>query len=149
GPIDRALVKEWMTFDWQASYGGAYNASVLTGLASHLDALLAQPLPAVPLDDALIAQARTAFSRVPLAARVYSRIKPSAMAQALPPWRPSDALGPAGVNVFVRASGKKLSDGVPGFLTVDGFHKVLLPALPLATREASLESWVMGRGAAV
>ena len=53
------------------------------------------------------------------------------------------------MNVFVRASGKKLSDGIPGFLTVDGFHKVLLPALPQATREASSESWVMGRGAAV
>lgn len=149
GPLDRALVKEWMTYDWQASYGGAYNVSVLTGLASHLDALLAQPLPAVPLDDALIAQARTAFSRIPLAARVYSRIKPSAAAQALPPWRPSDALGRAGANVFTRASGKSLSEGIPGFLTVDGFHKVLLPALPGATQEGAAESWVMGRGAPV
>jgi type VI secretion system protein ImpL len=149
GPLDRALVKEWMTYDWQAAYGSAYNTSVLTGLATHLDALLAQPLPAVPLDDALVAQARTAFSRIPLAARVYSRIKPSAAAQALPPWRPSDALGRAGMNVFVRASGKNLNDGIPGFLTVDGFHKVLLPALPAATREAAAESWVMGRGAAV
>jgi type VI secretion system protein ImpL len=149
GPLDRALVKEWMTYDWKAAYAGAFNTSLLTGLDTHLAALLAQPLPAVPLDDQLVAQARTAFSRVPLEARVYSRIKPSAAAQALPPWRPSDALGPAGVNVFVRASGKKLDEGIPGFLTVDGFHKVLLPALPQATREASSESWVMGRGAAV
>ena len=111
----------------------------------HLDALLAQPLPAVPLDDALVAQARTTFSRVSLASRAYSRIKPSAAAQSLPPWRPSDVLGPAGVRVFTRASGKKLSDGVPGFFTVDGFHKVLLPALPSATREVASESWVMGQ----
>ena len=54
-------------------------------------------------------------------------------------------LGPAGVRVFTRASGKKLSDGVPGFFTVDGFHKVLLPALPAATREVASESWVMGQ----
>jgi type VI secretion system protein ImpL len=26
GPLDRALVKEWMTFDWQATYAGAFNA---------------------------------------------------------------------------------------------------------------------------
>jgi type VI secretion system protein ImpL len=147
GPLDRPLVKEWMTYDWQAAYGGAYTTAVLTGLATHLDALLAQPLSPVPLDDALIARARTAFSRVPLASRVYSRIKPSAAAQALPPWTPSDALGRAGLNVFVRASGKKLSDGVPGFMTVDGFHRVLLPALPSATREAVGESWVMGQRA--
>jgi len=149
GPLDRALVKEWMTYDWQAAYAGAYNAAVLTGLIGHLDALLARPLPAVPLDDALIAQARTAFSRVSLAARVYSRIKPSAAAQALPPWKPSDALGTAGGRVFMRASGRKLSDGVPGFFTVDGFHKVLLPALASATREVASENWVMGRGAPV
>ena len=145
GPLDAALVKEWMTYDWQTQYSGAANLAVVAALQSHLDALLAQPLPPVPLDDALVAQARTTFSRVSLASRAYSRIKPSAVAQSLPPWRPSDVLGPAGVRVFTRASGKKLSEGVPGFFTVDGFHKVLLPALPAATREVASESWVMGQ----
>ncbi|MGZ3340783.1 MAG: type VI secretion system membrane subunit TssM [Reyranella sp.] len=145
GPLDAALVKEWMTYDWQTQYSGAANLAVVAALQGHLDALLAQPLPPVSLDDALVAQARTTFSRVSLASRAYSRIKPSAAAQALPPWKPSDVLGPAGVRVFTRASGKKLSDGVPGFFTVDGFHKVLLPALPAATREVASESWVMGQ----
>jgi type VI secretion system protein ImpL len=145
GPLDPSLIKEWMTYDWQAQYSGAANLAVVASLQRHLDALLAHPLPAVPLDDTLIAQARTTFSRVSLAARAYSRIKPSAAAQALPPWRPSDVLGPAGVRVFTRASGKKLSDGVPGFFTVNGFHKVLLPALSTATREVASESWVMGQ----
>ncbi|MGE4076386.1 MAG: type VI secretion system membrane subunit TssM [Reyranella sp.] len=145
GPLDPALIKEWMTYDWQHQYSGAANLVIVASLQKHLDALLAQPLPAVPLDDALIAQARTTFSRVSLAARAYSRIKPSAAAQALPPWKPSDVLGPAGVRVFTRASGKKLSDGIPGFFTVEGFHRVLLPALTTATREVASESWVMGQ----
>ncbi|HTG26239.1 MAG TPA: type VI secretion system membrane subunit TssM, partial [Reyranella sp.] len=145
GPLDAALVKEWMTYDWQTQYSGAANLAVVAALQGHLDALLAQPLPPVSLDDALVAQARTTFSRVSLASRAYSRIKPSAAAQSLPPWKPSDVLGPAGMRVFTRASGKKLSDGVPGFFTVDGFHKVLLPALPAATREVASESWVMGQ----
>jgi type VI secretion system protein ImpL len=149
GPLDPALVKEWMTYDWQAQYSGAGNLAVVAGLERHLDALLARPLPAVSLDDALLARARTTFSRVPPAARAYSRIKPSAAAQNLPPWRPSDVLGPAGVRVFTRASGRRLSDGIPGFLTVDGFHKVLLPALASATREVSSESWVLGQKAPV
>ena len=63
---------------------------------------------------------------------------------ALPEWRPSDALGPAGVALFVRASGKPLTDGIPGFFTVDGFHKVLLPSLAGATRSVVSESWVLG-----
>jgi type VI secretion system protein ImpL len=145
GPLDRALIKEWMAYDWQAAHG-ARNAAALSGLTTHLDALLAQPLPPVTLDDALVARARAAFGSVSLAARVYSRVKPAVAAQDLPPWRPSDALGRAGLPLFVRASGKKLSDGVPGYLTVDGYHKALLPALPAAVREAAGESWVTGHG---
>lgn len=149
GPLDPALVKEWMTYDWQAQYSGAADLALVAGLQRHLEALLAQPLPPVSLDDALIARARTTFSRVPMAARAYSRIKPSAAAQGLPPWRPSDVLGPAGVRVFTRASGRKLNEGIPGFLTVDGFHKVLLPALVDATHEVAAESWVLGQKAPV
>lgn len=145
GPLDQSLVKKWMTYDWQAEYPGAGNLAVVAGLQRHLDALLAQPLPAVSLDDVLVAKARATFSRVSLASRAYSRIKPSSAAESLPPWRPSDVLGDVGAGIFTRASGKKLSDGIPGFLTVEGFHKVLLPALATAMREVAAESWVMGQ----
>ena len=46
--------------------------------------------------------------------------------------------------LFVRASGKPLTDGIPGFFTVDGFHKVLLPSLGGATKSVVSESWVLG-----
>ncbi|WP_254070313.1 type VI secretion system membrane subunit TssM [Acidisphaera sp. L21] len=149
GPLDRDLVREWMTLDWRATYPGAFNQPMLDELGRHLDALLAEPLPPVSLDGQLVAAARATFSRVPLASRVYSRIKPSAAAQRIPPWLPSDALGLAGLRVFVRASGKALTDGVPGFLTVNGFHKVLLPALGPAAREVAGESWVLGERSAI
>ena len=44
----------------------------------------------------------------------------------------------------MRASGKPLTEGIPGFFTVDGFHKVLLPSLAGATRSVVSESWVLG-----
>ena len=48
----------------------------------------------------------------------------------------------------MRRSGAPLTEGVPGFYTVDGFYKVLLPTLPSATiRIAS--SWVLGRDAQI
>jgi type VI secretion system protein ImpL len=149
GPLDPALVRAWMRLDWEAAYPGPAAAPLRQSLAQHLDALLAQPLPQVALDGALVAEARTAFSRVPLANRVYSRIRPSAAAQAVPPWRPSDALGPAGVRVFVRASGKPMTDGVPGFYTVNGFHSVLLPALGRTAQDVAGESWVLGKAASI
>jgi len=143
GPLDRELVHEWMMLDWQLAYPGA--TALRQGLARHVDALLAEPLPAIALDGELVAQARATFGRVSLAQRVYSRIRPSAAAQGLASWRPSEALGAAGVVVFVRASGRPLDDGVPGFYTVDGFHKVLLPALGHAAQEVASESWVLGQ----
>ena len=44
----------------------------------------------------------------------------------------------------MRASGKPLSDGIPGFYTVNGFYTVLLPLLPEATKQIAGESWVLG-----
>jgi type VI secretion system protein ImpL len=144
GPLDRDLVRAWMLLDWQSRYPGAVMAPSREALARHLDVLLANPLPTVPLDDALVAAARATFSRVPPATRAYSLIAPSAAAQSIPSWRPADALGAGGVGVFVRATGKPLTEGIPGFYTVDGFHKVLLPALGYATKQISSESWVLG-----
>ena len=145
GPLDRDLVRAWMALDWQVGWPGPANAALRAALARHLDALLADPLPDVLLDGDLVTQARATFGRVSLAQRIYSRIRASAAAQALPPWRPSDTLGPAGAVVFVRASGRRLDDGIPGFYTVDGFHNVLLPAFPHAAQDIAQESWVLGR----
>ncbi len=103
----------------------------------------------MPLDGALIEDARRTFSRVTLAQRVYGTIKGSPAARALPPWRPADAAGASGVRVFIRKSGAPLTDGVPGFYTIDGFHKVLLPDLPSATLQVANESWVLGRQAQI
>ena len=144
GPLDASLVREWMKLDWQTAYPGLGFVPLREALLRHLDALLAEPLPQLQLDGELVRTARLRIATVPLAQRVYSRIRPSAAAQRLPEWRPSDALGPAGVPLFVRASGKPLTDGIPGFFTVDGFHKVLLPSLADAVKAVVSESWVLG-----
>jgi type VI secretion system protein ImpL len=149
GPLDRDLVREWMSYDWRATYPGAFRTRVRDDLVRHLDELLVDPLPAIPLDGSLLDSARKTFSRVPLANRVYSRIAPSAAAQAVQPWRPADALGAAGVRVFVRASGNPLTEGVPGFYTIDGFYRVLLPALGDVTKQVASESWVLGKASEV
>jgi type VI secretion system protein ImpL len=149
GPLDRALVREWHVLDWQQTYPGAGAAPFRDDMAKHLDALLENPLPAVTLDGALVEDARRTFSRVPLAERVYSRIRPLAAAQGIAPWRPADAAGASGARLFIRASGKPLTDGIPGLYTVEGFHKVVLPSLPAAAKEVAGESWVLGQRAEV
>jgi type VI secretion system protein ImpL len=145
GPLDRAVVREWMRLDWQLAFPGIALAPARDSLLGHLDALLVEPLPQVPLDGELVVQARSAFSTVSMSQRVYSRIRPSAAAQRLPPWRPSDALGAAGAGLFVRSSGKPIGEGIPGFLTVNGFHTVLLPSLADTIKDVAAESWVLGK----
>ena len=140
GPLDRGLVKQWLTLDWEQSA----SPEVRAGLERHLEALLRDPLPAVELDGQVVAAARATFNRVSVAQRAYSRIRPSAAAARLAPWRPSDALGAAGVAVFVRASGRPLTEGIPGFFSAAGLRDVLLPALGPALQAVAAESWVVG-----
>ncbi len=144
GPMNKALVEAWMNLDWQRLYPGLEAQPVRADLMTHLQALLAAPLPSVPLDGALVDAARATFSRVPVAVRVYSRLRDSTDAAQIDPWIPGDAMGAAGAGLFTRSSGKKLSEGIPGFYTPKGFHLVLLPALTHAAKDVADESWVLG-----
>jgi type VI secretion system protein ImpL len=149
GPLDPDLVRAWMRLDWERAYSGPANAPLRDDLARHLDAMLAEPLPQLSLDGALVDAARATFSRVSLAERVYSRIETSAAASYVPAWTPAQALGAAGAQLFTRLSGQPLTEGVPGFYTVTGFRTALMPALPIATRQVAAESWVLGTQAEV
>jgi type VI secretion system protein ImpL len=144
GPMDKPLIEAWMNLDWQRMYPGITAQPVRDDLMQHLDAMLDQPLPAVPLDGALVQAARATFSRVSVAERVYSRIRDSAQAGQVPPWIPGNAMGAAGVGLFQRTSGKPLTQGIPGFFTKKGFYYVLMPALSHAAQDVADESWVLG-----
>jgi type VI secretion system protein ImpL len=143
GPLDRALVQEWMALDWQQSFPGAVGTPTRDALALHLDALLRQDFLRYPLDGALVDQARRIFSRLPMAERIYTRWRSAA--QNTPPWRPAEAMGAAGQRWFTTASGRPLAEvTVPGTFTIEGLHRALLPRLPAAILEAASESWVLG-----
>ena len=148
GPLDRELVQDWFERDWAALLPGDALAGTRASLAQHLATLLQEPLPAVPLDGPLVQQARGTIGRVPLAQRAYSRLKPQVAAHQPPPWRPSDALGPAGMRVFIRLSGQGMEDGIPGLFTAEGFRRTVLPAIPQAADAAMAEQWVLGEAVA-
>jgi type VI secretion system protein ImpL len=146
GPLDRALVREWFALDWQQAFPGAVNQPGREALTRHLDALMAGTLATYPLDGALVDQARRVFSRLPMAQRVYGRLRP--LAENVPAWTPGQPLGAAGQRYFARASGRTMNEGVPGLFTVEGLHRAVLPRLSQAVLEAASESWVLGPEAA-
>ena len=147
GPLDGSLIKEWMAADWAQAYPGAVGAPARDGLMGHLDTLLDQDFASYALDGVLVDQARRVFSRLPMADRVYARLRSTAT--DVPPWRPTEPLGLAGQRLFALQSGQPLAEAaVPGLFTVDGLYKSFLPRLPKAIQEAASESWVLGPEAA-
>jgi type VI secretion system protein ImpL len=141
GPLDKESARAWMRQDWQALY--PLDQGLRESLLRHFDVLLAETLPEVQLDAGLVAHIRDVLLKVSPAQRAYSRIRFSPAAQRLSPWRPSDALGPVGIGLFNRTSGKPLAEGIAGFFTTDGFRTVLLPSLDGAARSITADSWIV------
>jgi type VI secretion system protein ImpL len=145
GPLDRALVEQWATADFAADFPGEDAAPTREALVAHVHAMLQYPLPALPLNGPLIAEARSVLTRQPLADYVYHRVMQTALVQSLPEWTVADNAGPAGARVFQLRDGRPLSSGVPGIFTYDGYHTVFLAMLPRVTKDASEDAWVLGR----
>ena len=130
GPLDRGLIKEWMSLDWQMQWPGPAAKGLRDSLERHLAALLDQRLEKVPLDGALIEDARRTFSRVTLAERVYSTIKASQPARALPPWRPGDAAGPPARACSSAAPASRSLKAWPASTRWMGFTRCCCPICP-------------------
>ena len=113
-------------------------------MLGHLDALLADPLPAITLDGALVRPpgSRSAASRWPSGSTAGS--VPTPRRRRCRTGRRPPSSGPPALRSSP-ASGKPLTEGIPGFYTPDGFHKVLLGNLAQSTRSVADESWVLGR----
>ena len=145
GPLDAALVEQWMVADFAASFPGDDGADTREALARHVHAMLDYKLEPVALDGPLVAQVRGILTRQPLAEYTYNRLVRSSVVQSLPEWTVLDNAGPAGARVFELRDGKALNTGVPGIFTWNGYHTVLLPLLPQVTKDASEDGWVLGR----
>ena len=145
GPLDPALVRHWMSEDFAASYPGEENAPLRAALNADVAAMLRFPLPAVPLNGPLVAEVRGVLTRKPFADYLYDSIIHSQVARRLPEWTVAENAGPAGSRVFALRDGKPLDTGMPGIFTWDGYHKTFLPLIPAVTKQASEQSWVLGR----
>ncbi len=145
GPLDKELVEQWVQLDLLSSYGGEELAPLRDSIMQHVDALLDQPLQPIPLNDALIAQARAVLNREPLAEYSYNRLLRTKTAQSVPVWSVAEFGGPGAGRVFQYHSGKPLNTGVPGIYTWTGYHNVFQPLLAMVTQDLAEDSWVLGR----
>lgn len=145
--FNAAAVRAFITADWEASLGRDLSRDRRQELEKHLDALLASGdvLAPNPADPRLIATARQALARTPLAARIYNRIKRQGAGSNLPEFTIAGVGGSSAMLVFARASGAPLTSGVPGIYSVNGYRKVFLQEAVRTTGQlADEESWVLG-----
>jgi type VI secretion system protein ImpL len=144
--LDKSQFEFLVTLDWQDAY--AATPEILPDLSTHLHALLESPgLPPQPLDDALVAQTRSTVRQASLARLMYDQLKLSHVDDTSHDLRLDIASGIGVERVFVRKSGKKLSEPVPGLYTRAVFDQIsTLGTVGLVT-QFSKDNWVMGDNA--
>ena len=144
GPMNADEVRTFEAAEWQLTYTGDENKALRDDLMFHLNALISQPMQEVSLNGPLVAQVQDVLAQLPIAQRVYNGIIHSAEAEAIPAFRLSEIGGPNLPKAFVRTSGKKMSDGIEGIYTYDGFNKVFKEQALGVAENIQKDSWVLG-----
>jgi type VI secretion system protein ImpL len=145
--LDVDAAEAWIKADWLRTLPREISEADRANLAYHLRvALIQQPIEMVlPLNQALVEEARAALATSPLSLRAYSRLKLLGGGGNLPDFRVSDAAGPSAPLALTRASGKPLTEGVSGLFTVKGFKSVFPGyANDVVKQLAAEEAWVFG-----
>lgn len=146
--FDAQALKAWVTLDWSRALDQGVPEAQLHQLEQQLDALVARGPPRMPLqmDEALVRDVRALLASYPFEQRVFSRLKRQRLGGDVPAFNVADAAGPSAPLVFERASGKPLTEGVPGLFTYDGYHQRFQQAVAVITPQlAAEEPWVLGQ----
>jgi len=145
--FDPDALKLFITADWESTLPREVTTDQRKELVSHLSALLSRGAVSSPIppDLQLIASARDALARTPIAQRIYNRLKRQGLGGDLPEFSIARAAGPAATLVFTRKSEQPLTKGVPGLFSYDGYYKTFIPAAEQVARQlAEEEDWVLG-----
>ncbi|MDR5748550.1 type VI secretion system membrane subunit TssM [Caballeronia sp. LZ029] len=144
---DADALKTWIVTDWDRTLPREVGNEERATLAAHLDTLFARGVvhPNLPFDERLVAHVRAMLATSTLAQRVYGRVKQQGVGADFPEFTVARAAGPNASLVFVRSSGKPLTNGVPGLYSFDGYHKAFLKAVDqVSVQLAAEEPWVLG-----
>jgi type VI secretion system protein ImpL len=145
--FDATALQGYIESDWERNLPKDATIEQRNALREHLAALfslgaVASPLPA---DARLLAEVRGSLARMSLADRVYSRMKRLGIGRDIPEFKMSTAAGPSAPLVFVRASGKPITAGVPGMFSYQAYHgSFLKDSILIANQLANEEGWVLG-----
>src|SRR5688500_15985315 len=145
--LDPADLARLLQLTWRAALPRD-SVEAIADLEGHLKAAFeARPLQMLAArNDTLVNEARRRLASMPLADRVYARLKSELSADAsIPAFRISEAAGPDAAQVFTRASGQPLTAGIEGLFTREGYLKLFRGKGEQRAAELSKEeAWVLG-----
>lgn len=141
---DPQYLRSLSRVEWQAMYPD--DAATARRLSEHFDQLLEveDRLASVSPDAALIEQSRVAMRSASLAALMYSRLRLAESGEAV---RLDIAAGPGAPLIFVRRSGKPLSEPVPALYTRPVFEEITTTGKLSLAKDFAEDAWVFGGGA--
>jgi type VI secretion system protein ImpL len=143
---DAEEIGAWVTLDWDSRLPREIGTEGYEALTGHLTTLLEErpvELP-LPMDENVIRRARDRIKRVPLEERIYARLKTLNVISDIDDFTILNRAGPESLLVFVRDSGRPLSEGIPGFYTKEGFKRIFTDTENYQlVQELSAEQWVL------
>jgi type VI secretion system protein ImpL len=143
---DADSVRLWADVDWRRGPLRDASDDQRNDLDGHLAALFqpAQFDASLPLDKDLIAQARATLAKMPLAQRMFNRVKRDLEQAKLAEFSVANAAGRNAALVLVRKSGAPLTRGVSGAYTRAGYQK-FGQLREQAVIDVARDDWVLGR----
>lgn len=145
--FDAEALKNYVRIDWENSLTQEVTVDQRALLLTQLDALLAEGQienPIVP-NLQLVASARAIIAQTPIERRIYNRIQQEGVGSEYPEFTIAKVVGANAGLAFRRASGKPLTEGVPGLFSYKGYYNAFIKTAEQTTKELlSEESWVLG-----
>lgn len=141
------MVNTWYQIDLDEFPPSGLTSHELEDLRDHVMALAETMEVPVDygLDEYLIADARDVLRSIPMSRWVLQRLELDAeISRSVQSFKVSEKAGPLADQVFQRASGRSLDEGIPGLYTYNGFHQIVQQNLRSTARELLDEAWVLG-----
>ncbi|MCQ9427282.1 type VI secretion system membrane subunit TssM [Pseudomonas sp. LJDD11] len=142
--FDADFIKAWISLDWERNLPRDLPPQQRQALAGHLQALFERHPPKARLDQPLIDDLRRQLQQLPVAQRVYDRVKRQKLPDGVPDFRLNEAAGRDAALVFSRKSGKPLGEPLSGLFTAKGYREGFLRNSLSQAGVLAEEQWVLG-----
>ncbi len=151
--FDRGALGSYLHADWDLTLPATVSAEASAALRRHFDRLVGSGEVGAPTlaDRQLIEQTRERVGRVPLAMRAYVRLQNLdariAAAAGTQDFTAEALAGTAANQVFARASGRSLAQGVPRLYSRIVYGRLRTLGAEVLQQLSAESDWVLGTGA--